>query len=137
MMTIGTNGGGSIMGRKWAWYAVPVLAVILTIGCDRNPEQRAAIENLNNHPEIVQRGGVVKEIEMREPNRGVHNFRADILDAQGNVIGTVTGARVENFGTRINRIRWEGEPERRGRGDGRGQGRQRPEEAPESAPDPA
>lgn len=113
---------------KRAVWAVPLTAVFLAVGCMGNPEERAAIENLNNHPEIVERGGVVKEIEMREAQRGgVYPFQADILDRQGNVIGSVNGARVEGFGTRINRIRWEGEEER---GRGRGGGRQGPPRRP-------
>jgi len=110
------------MRAHLTWMVLPALFALAALGCDRNPEQTAALENLNNHPEIVQRGGVVKEIEMREPNRGVHPFRGDILDGQGNVIGAVHGARVEGFGTRVNRIRWadaDGNfPELRGRGRG-------------------
>lgn len=111
------------MGKNWwrgARWGVCVLAICLLPACGGNPEERAAIDNLNNHPEIIQRGGVVKEIEMREAQRGgVYPFRADVLDDQGNTIGTVNGARVEGFGTRVNRIRWVGEEgERRGRGQG-------------------
>jgi hypothetical protein len=120
------------MRIRFAWLVLPALFVLVGVGCDRNPEHRAAIENLNNHPEIIERGGVVKELEFREEQRGgVFPFRGDILDAQGNVIGNVNGARVEGFGTRVNRIRWnDGSGDRPQRGDGRGrwQGRQRPAE---------
>jgi len=109
------------MRSYWVGILLSAVFVTLAFGCDRNPERRAALENLNNHPEIVQRGGVVKEIEMRDPQRGgVYPFRGDILDAEGNVIGTVNGARVEGFGTRINRIRWEGQEEGRRGGERRG-----------------
>lgn len=106
-MACGTQEETTSVRHKWFGYAVPLLLALVAFGCNRNPEHRATVENLNSHPAIVERGGVVKSVTMREPRSGVYEFEAEILDRRGQVIGTVRGARVENFGTRIHRIRWQ------------------------------
>lgn len=111
--------------------ALAAIAALGT-GCGGDIEEKRAAHNLNEHPEIVARGGHVEKVELREGRAGTFPFEAEILSVNKSPIGVVRGVRVEGFGTRIHRIQWfdeDGNPEADAERGQRGQRRFDPERA--------
>ncbi len=82
--------------------------------CGPSEEYLKVKSALEQHPKILQRGAKIGKINFlpRENQKDKDvRFEAQLLDPNGNVIGKAEGFRVEGFGTRIFRVRYNDEPE--------------------------
>ncbi len=87
---------------------------LLLTGCGPSEEYKSIKRELEQFPKVTERNAEVGKIHFlpRENQRGNDlRFEADLLDKDGKVIGKAGGFRVEGFGTRIVRVRYNDEPE--------------------------
>ncbi len=99
--------------RNFLKYTM-ITSLVILHGCGPSEEYLKVKSALEQHPKIVQRGAKIGKIKFlpRENSKDKDmRFEADLLDNDGNVIGKVEGFRVEGFGTRIFRVRFNDEPE--------------------------
>ncbi len=85
-----------------------------TSGCGPSEEYKKVKEALELHSKVRERNARIGKIRFltRENQKDKDlRFEADLLDDKGNVIGKAEGFRVEGFGTRIFRVRYNDEPE--------------------------
>ncbi len=108
-------------------------------GCGASEEEERILAAINNLPEITEKDGRVKKIEVTEGEGGgdnVYRYEADILNKDGAAIGRLRGGRVEGFATMKPRFlwyktpgvpeEWPARPPRDGRRRGGPDGRTRP-----------
>lgn len=92
-----------------------VISLLLPIsGCGPSEEYKRVRDALELHSKVKERNAKIGEIRFltRENQKDKDlRFEADLLDDKGNVIGKAEGFRVEGFGTRIFRVRYNDEPE--------------------------
>lgn len=78
-------------------------------GCGASEEETRILAAINNLPEITEKDGRVKRIEVTEGEGGgdnVYRYEAEILNAKGVAIGRLRGGRVEGFATMKPRFLW-------------------------------
>ncbi|MGC8739251.1 MAG: hypothetical protein ACP5UA_11495 [Candidatus Hydrogenedens sp.] len=104
--------------NKISIFVIPflLLPLFLTInGCGPSEEYKKVKEALELHSRVKERNAKIGKIRFlpREENQKDKDlrFEADLLDDKGNIIGKAEGFRVEGFGTRIFRVRYNDEPE--------------------------
>lgn len=100
--------------RNFIFYTLGTLSTYILSGCGPSEEYLKVKSALEQHPKIVQRGARIGKINFitRENEKDKDlRFEAELLDINGNVIGKAEGFRVEGFGTRIFRVRFNDEPE--------------------------
>lgn len=93
-----------------------ILPLFFTInGCGPSKEYKKVKEALELHSKVKERNAKIGKIRFltRDENQKDKDlrFEADLLDDKGNIIGKAEGFRVEGFGTRIFRVRYNDEPE--------------------------
>ncbi len=95
---------------KGLWVSgIVLLAAALLLGCGPDPEHRAVMKALNEHPKLVEKGGFVKDVSIfkREGRSGGLAFEADVwTEGSEEPVGFVEGRRLEGFGTVIRRFNW-------------------------------
>ncbi len=98
-------------------FSITILGCFLLLcfsGCGPSEEYKKVREALEKHSRVMERNAKIGEIRFlsRENQKDKDlRFEADLLDDKGNVIGKAEGFRVEGFGTRIFRVRYNDEPE--------------------------
>ncbi len=100
-------------------YILPLITflslfIVLGTGCGPSEEYKKVREAIEKHPKVMERNAIVGEIRFlsREGEKDKDlRFEADLLDSNKNIIGKAEGFRVEGFGTRIFRVRYNDEPE--------------------------
>ncbi|MCX8065754.1 MAG: hypothetical protein N3G21_11385 [Candidatus Hydrogenedentes bacterium] len=100
--------------RNFISYTLGILTSFYIYGCGPSEEYLKVKSALEQHPKIVQKGAKIGKINFitRENDKDKDlRFEAELLDINGNVIGKAEGFRVEGFGTRIFRVRFNDEPE--------------------------
>lgn len=112
-----------------------ILPLFFTInGCGPSEEYKKVKEALELHSKVKKRNAKIGKIRFlpRDENQKDKDlrFEADLLDDKGNIIGKAEGFRVEGFGTRIFRVRYNDEPEPPPRERGQRPRRQRPNLSP-------
>jgi hypothetical protein len=119
-------------------------------GCGADEENALLLTQLNQLPEVVEKGGSVKAVTREgDADADVYRYEAQIINRDGVAIGRLRGGRVAGFGTMAPRFQWYATPgveeewveqrgRRWGRGDGgqRGEGRRRGEDR-DNGPPPA
>ncbi|MBW7864000.1 MAG: hypothetical protein GX580_12040 [Candidatus Hydrogenedens sp.] len=105
-------------------------------GCGPSEEEQKIVASLNRLEELIEKGGYVKKITVRQEEGhdgrdSVYGFEADVVNDKGVPIGRLRSQRIEGFGMMKPRFLWFKEPgvaedwparpqgDRR-RGDGRG-----------------
>lgn len=97
-----------------ATISLVIFCPVFLTGCGPSEEYKKVKQTLEQHPRITEKGAKVGEIRfLKRENQSDNDlrFEADLLDKDGNVIGKAEGFRVEGFGTRIFRVRYNDEPE--------------------------
>ncbi len=112
-----------------------ILPLFFTInGCGPSEEYKKVRDALELHSKVKERNAKIGKIRFlpRDENQKDKDlrFEADLLDDKGNIIGKAEGFRVEGFGTRIFRVRYNDEPEPPPRERGQRPRRQRPNPPP-------
>ena len=112
-----------------------ILSLFFTInGCGPSEEYKKVRDALELHSKVKERNAKIGKIRFlpRDENQKDKDlrFEADLLDDKGNIIGKAEGFRVEGFGTRIFRVRYNDEPEPPPRERGQRPRRQRPNPPP-------
>ncbi|MCA1902523.1 MAG: hypothetical protein LDL53_09965 [Candidatus Hydrogenedens sp.] len=103
-------------------------------GCGPSEEYKKVKEALELHSKVKERNAKIGKIRFLPHDENQKDkdlrFEADLLDDKGNIIGKAEGFRVEGFGTRIFRVRYNDEPEPPPRQRGQRPRRQRPPTPP-------
>lgn len=112
-----------------------ILPLFFTInGCGPSEEYKKVRDALELHSKVKERNAKIGKIRFlpRDENQKDKDlrFEADLLDDKGNIIGKAEGFRVEGFGTRIFRVRYNDKPEPPPRERGQRPRRQRPNPPP-------
>ncbi len=91
------------------WIGALLLLGAVLAGCS-DPEALQVAKMLNDDPRVKACDAHVKNVEFTNTYRdAVMGFQADVLDADGKVVGKATGRRVEGFATMKPRIEWTDE----------------------------
>lgn len=95
------------MNRVICVLAVFWMVAIGLAGCGPSQEERTVLNQFNQLPELIEKGGYVKEFERFEgQEEKVFVVEAQIVNEEGIAIGRLRSERVEGFGTRKPRIQW-------------------------------
>ena len=96
--------------NRSVYVVVAVLFAVISFsltGCGPSKEESTVMDHLNNHPELIKKGGYVKKLDRFEGQDGkVFRVEAEIVDKEGVAIGRLRSERVEGFGTSKPRIQW-------------------------------
>ncbi len=109
--------GNSFMKKLTFIVSLIIFLIPFTLigsGCGPSEEYKKVREAIEKHPKVMERNAIVGEIRFlsREGEKDKDlRFEADLLDSNKNIIGKAEGFRVEGFGTRIFRVRYNDEPE--------------------------
>ncbi|HDP34231.1 MAG TPA: hypothetical protein ENN29_03875 [Candidatus Hydrogenedentes bacterium] len=86
--------------------ALTLVAFTFT-GCGPSVEERTVLDQFNQLPELIEKGGYVKSFERFEGQKEkVFIIEAEIVNDEDVPIGRLRSERVEGFGTRKPRIQW-------------------------------
>lgn len=93
-----------------AFSGLVLFAMFGPEGCGPTEEEKQILFTLNNHQEVVDKGGHVEKFTVQEDDdgdeEGVYRFDAEILNSDGVAIGRIRSLRVEGFGTMKPRVMW-------------------------------
>jgi len=101
------------MNRSICVLVVAVLSItsFSLTGCGPSKEERTVMEQFNQLPELIEKGGYIKKLDRFEgQEEKVFEVEAEIVNEEGIAIGRLRSERVEGFGTRKPRIQWYEKP---------------------------
>jgi hypothetical protein len=93
------------MPMRVALTVALVFTGISLTGCGPSAEERTAMNQLNQFPELIEKGLYVKKLDRFESDEDkVFVVEAQVVNAEGVAVGILRSERVEGFGTSKPRI---------------------------------